>query len=245
MNQTKITIVFVFIAIVGVSIAAPGVAAQESENETVNVSIGQSLDVAVDSVSNELDNDIEQASRNRQLGSENKTDSDKARILLEDLNETEESAQEVRASYKELVESYKDGNITKTEFVVEMSKLNNKANSIQKNIANIEYATQFIPSEELSNNNITSERINKSKSATGVIGGNVADELKESTVRGNSEVQFNASDKSLNATIKNKSGKVFKGKNKDKEDHGIFNITEQDARNAVENEFNISLSDMR
>lgn len=215
--------------------------AEQQNNSTVNVGVGQSLSVAISSTSSDVEQQVDEIARNRSLG-EATTDGERAEVLSEDLNETLQDARDVRTRYRETIDEYKNGNITKSELITRIASISDDADRVERNLQNIEYATQFIPDDALNQSNVTQERVENARSQVGVVGSEVAQNVRRSALNPGSQVSVNASDRALEATSRGQNGSSYEGRDVEMEEHGQFNISADDALRAVEDRFGINAS---
>lgn len=214
---------------------------QENSQESVEMGVGQSLNIVIDSTFSDVEQKISEISRNRKLGQASNPQ-ERARVIAEDLNKTEQDAHNVREQYKSTVEDYKSGNISQREFIAEISKMSNNANRVDSNLKNIEYATQFMNESDLSQEGVTNKKIDEIRNEVGVIGSEVANNIRRKSV-GGTKVSVNANQKAIEATISEDNGSIYEGRNEEQESYTNFNITADEALDIFENKFAVNTTD--
>lgn len=241
--RVRTTLAIILIFAVSTALMLPVVSASEHEgnqsNDTIEVEVGQSLTVAIDSASSEVGQQVSEVARNRQLGQAS-NESERAEVLADDLNETRKEALSVREEYKSLAQKYKNGEISQEELVVKMSSLSNRAERVETDLQNIEYAVQFIPKDELNNNGISQETINNTREDLGVMGTNIAKVTRQAALSPGSKMKVNPDKNGIGATVEEPNGKVYQGEKKQITNYEDFNITSVEAVEIVENEFGIN-----
>lgn len=250
MDRKKIMPVIVMISVVLVIGLVGGVGtAQENTNQTdsegVQLTPGESLDLVVDTVSSDVSESVDSAARERQLG-EASNQSERARVLAQDLAQTERQSENISEEYKETVEKFKDGELSKKELIYEVSRLNSKATAVENSAENIRYASQFIPQDELGSNNITQERINNVSENVDIISNDVASNVRKMAITNSRSVNLTVQDGSMNVDVRDtKSGQsVYKGYNKDSDNRkgGVSNLNTTQALNVAESYLGVDRS---
>lgn len=215
---------------------------ENSTENSVEIGVGQSLSVAVDNVSAQVEKQVSDVARTRSLG-EASSESERSKILSEDLNSTLEQAREVNKDYQSLVDEYKDGNISRSELVTELAKLSNRADRIEDNLDSIRYASQFIPKEELNSTGVNEQSIENARKNIGVVGSDVAKVAKQAALDPNAKVSVVANKTGLTLAVERSDGRSYNGVEKEKPEHGQFNISADDALKLAADKYGFNESD--
>jgi hypothetical protein len=242
-KQSVLVIGIVVVSLLGMAVMPYASASEHETRENsseggVEIGIGQSLSIAIDSTSSDVEQQVDEVSRNRELGQASNPQQ-RAQVLSKDLNQTLQDARDVRAEYQSTVQEFKDGEISQKELVSEISQLANSASRVESNTENIEYAIQFMNNSDLSQVGVTDEKIAEVRNEVGIVGSEVTRNISTRSVAG-AEINLNANERAIEATIQSNNGSVYEARNEEKESYEQFNLTADEAIEVVEEEFGIN-----
>jgi hypothetical protein len=199
-KQSVLVIGIVVVSLLGMAVMPYASASEHETRENsseggVEIGIGQSLSIAIDSTSSDVEQQVDEVSRNRELGQASNPQQ-RAQVLSKDLNQTLQDARDVRAEYQSTVQEFKDGEISQKELVSEISQLANSASRVESNTENIEYAIQFMNNSDLSQVGVTDEKIAEVRNEVGIVGSEVTRNISTRSVAG-AEINLNANERAI------------------------------------------------
>lgn len=222
MIDTKIpVIVFATLIFGGLLISGSAVTAQET-NSTVDVGVGNSLNVVIEEIDNDVEGDISNITRDNNNTS-----------LNEDLEENRNRLSEIRDEYNETIKEYKNGNISREDLATKIAILNSRSDQVKNQLEDIKRSTD---------NETVKKEANVSKNEAGFVGSQSAKMVKNGVINSTSNMSMNASNNGISVAIEASNGRVMRGLDMRQPNHGQFNITEDEAVQSAIDKLNITVN---
>lgn len=230
MNHKSIAFVAVLIlSVVATGMMAPAVFADESdEPEEVDVGVGESLSVAVQTAAQNIENDVDNVALEHALTNA-ESEQERADIVGEKLNESSADAAELRDEYADVVDSYENGEIGKSEMAREIAVISDDAQNVKDNLQDLEKTREQIPDEAMNNSGIDKEDFNAAENDLEIAGSDTAQAVGEGMVTPGMSVGVNADSRGIDVAVNASGERVFRGIQNEKPKHGEFELSEGDA----------------
>jgi len=196
----------------------PMVMAEENntdELDDVNVAVGESLSVAIDSSSVDLESEIDSRAFDARMNNAN-SDAERVEIALNRLQRVEEDISNLENS----------GDSNQGSPASHIARNANKADKLNSQLNDIEYVLSNVNESESSE---SLDKIDDLRSDLSVSGSESAGVVRDGILSNNLQVRMNASEDGLRVAADASGERVYNGLDRKSEAHRQFNITEDEA----------------
>ncbi len=164
MNRLSIHGLIALLALAVVVGGAPLAAAEDTNSSTnatdlADLSVGERISSIMSAQDAEVTAEFEQHTFGRAIANAD-SDEERAEIIAQRQAELNSSIEQDLSEKKELREAYKSGNISRAEYVSELSAQSVKAQNINESVESMKNATDGLPTEILKENGINTSALN-------------------------------------------------------------------------------------
>ncbi|MFB6085411.1 MAG: hypothetical protein ABEJ84_01180 [Halodesulfurarchaeum sp.] len=171
------------------SAAVAATAQENTNNSSVNVTVGQQLSTVISVSSDEVQTDFENTAF--EVSVEGASEEAQAEAIADRAEELRDRAEAIREDYEEATEAYEEGEISKSEYAQRLATLNARATNLLNSYEQLQKRAQNVSALELQAAGVNQSELRASvENLSSVIGAGPAALLKQVTGQSEDEIEL-------------------------------------------------------